>query len=163
VIEPVCPEVDASQDHNQDPRQFLRLLQRTPVALIDNASRLSNGLEDILSKLVTGYTTGIRALYEDVTDVMRLQRAIVITTTNWDVYKGDLASRLVVVQPKTETATGWYSDRYLSERLAAFVPRIRGYLFQCCRGLLRQPHSLRGRAALLPNRRPGPDLRLPWL
>lgn len=131
VIEPVCPEVDASQDHNQDPRQFLRLLQRTPVALIDNASRLSNGLEDILSKLVTGYTTGIRALYEDVTDVMRLQRAIVITTTNWDVYKGDLASRLVVVQPKTETATGWYSDRYLSERLAAFVPRIRGYLFQC--------------------------------
>src|SRR5436853_4671149 len=28
VIEPVCPELDASHDHNQDPRQFLRLLQR---------------------------------------------------------------------------------------------------------------------------------------
>jgi hypothetical protein len=144
IIEPLCPELDLSKRQNQDMRELIHALRTTQALLIDNVSKLDSGLEDQLAKLVTGYSTTLRTLYTDATDVIRLRRALIITTTSYDVYKGDLAQRMIVAQPTTEQQFRWLPDSIARERFARFIPRIRGYIF--------------GRLAEFYKQRPGLDV-----
>lgn len=125
VIEPMCPEIRPRQ--LSDERHFALGLMKYPVALIDNASRVDSAVEDTLSQLVTGYTASIRPLYSDTEKAMFLRRGIIVTTTNWDVYKGDLASRMVVVQP-TPRGQGHADDRSMQRRFMPLIPKVRGYV-----------------------------------
>lgn len=129
IIEPLCPELDLSKRQNQDMRELTHALRNTQALLIDNVSKLDSGLEDQMAKLVTGYSTTLRTLYTDATDVIRLRRALIITTTGYDVYKGDLAQRMIVAQPTTEQQFRWLPDSVATERFGRFIPRIRGYIF----------------------------------
>jgi hypothetical protein len=129
VIEPLCPELDLSKRQNQDMRELVHALRSTQALLIDNVSKLDSSLEDQLAKMVTGYTTALRPLYADHVVTTRLRRALIITTTGYDVYKGDLAQRMIVAQPATEQAFKWLPDSVAQERFGRFIPRIRGYVF----------------------------------
>lgn len=127
VVEPMCPEMEAKAI--QDSRQFALSLMSSQVALIDNVSRMDSAVEDMLSRLVTGYTATLRPLYSDEVTNMFLRRGIIITTTNWDIYKGDLASRTIVVEPQKKEA-GNASDRYLQARFMPLIPKVRGYIMK---------------------------------
>jgi hypothetical protein len=127
VVEPMCPELEPNVV--QDSRAFQDQLVKYPVAMIDNASRVESRVEDLLSRLVTGCTVSVRPLYENHTVSTFLRRAIIVTTTNWDVYKGDLASRMIVVQPKRKTEA-YFSDRTVQRRYGPLIPKIRGYVMK---------------------------------
>ena len=129
IVEPLCPELDLSKRQNQDMRELIHALHSTQALLIDNVSKLDSSLEDLLAKMVTGYTTALRPLYSDTVVTTRLRRALIITTTGYDVYKGDLAQRMIVAQPATEQAFRWLPDSVAQKRFARFIPRIRGYIF----------------------------------
>lgn len=129
VVEPLCPEMEATQEREWDMRKLVHTLRSSQAVLLDNVSKLSASLEDQLSKLVTGYTTALRPLYEDRVITTRLQRALIITTTNYDVYKGDLAQRMIVTSPATEKALRWLPDSIAQARFGAMIPRIRGWIF----------------------------------
>lgn len=125
VIEPMAPELRPRQ--LSDERHFALGLMKYPVALIDNVSRVESAVEDTLSQLVTGYTASIRPLYTDQEFSMFLRRGVIITTTNWDIYKGDLASRTVVVEPQRRTQ-GYLDDRSMQRQFAPLIPKVRGYI-----------------------------------
>jgi hypothetical protein len=129
IVEPLCPELDLSKRQNQDMRELTHALRNTQALLIDNVSKLDSNLEDQLAKMVTGYTTPLRILYTDTVDSVRLRRALIITTTGYDVYKGDLAQRMIVASPTTEQQFKWLPDSVATERFGRFIPRIRGYIF----------------------------------
>lgn len=141
VLEPSVPEFDAGSDQNADTRQFLRFLQRAPMVLMDNVSRFSASMEDVLSKLVTGFVAGLRALYEDSIEMLYLRRAIIVTTINWDVYKGDLSQRMIVVNPSTRTQGLWMPASDLYATLAPQLARIRGHIFRQASVYLASPPS----------------------
>lgn len=125
VIEPMEPELRPKQ--LADERQFTLTLMKYPVALIDNVSRVESSTEDTLSQLVTGYTASLRPLYSDTEKGMFLRRGLIITTTNWDPYKGDFHSRLVVVKPKPR-GLGYTDDRSMQRRYSPLVPKVRGHI-----------------------------------
>lgn len=125
VVEPMSPELRSRV--LRDERHFAIGLMKYPVALIDNVSRVESEVEDTLSQLVTGYTASIRPLYSDTETAMFLRRGIIITTTNWDIYKGDLASRTIVVEPKRRQAA-YADDRYMQRRYTPLIPKIRNYI-----------------------------------
>lgn len=129
VVEPLCPELDLSKRANQDMRELITVLRTTQGLLIDNVSKLDSGLEDMLAKMVTGYTTAIRPLYSNQVLTQRVRRALILTTTGYDVYKGDLAQRMIVASPSTEQDLRWLPDSVATARFARFIPRIRGFVF----------------------------------
>lgn len=129
IVEPLCPEMEATAEREWDMRKLIVLLRSSQAVLLDNVSKLSASLEDQLSKMVTGYTTSLRPLYEDRVITTRLQRSLIITTTNYDVYKGDLAQRMIVTSPATEKALRWLPDSIAQQRFGEFIPRIRGWIF----------------------------------
>lgn len=125
VIEPMTPELKPQQ--LADERQFALSLMKYPVALIDNASRVASSIEDTLSQLVTGYSVSLRPLYTDTEKGMFLRRAVIVTTTNWDIYKGDLHSRTVTV-PLKPRGHGYADDRSMQRRYMPLIPKIRGHI-----------------------------------
>jgi hypothetical protein len=125
VIEPMCPELRTRQ--LSDERHFALGLMKYPVALIDNVSRIDSEIEDTLSQLVTGYTASIRPLYTDSEVSLFLRRGIILTTISWDVYKGDLYSRMVTVKPERRTK-GYFDDRFMQRRYTPLIPKVRGYV-----------------------------------
>lgn len=129
IVEPLCPEIDASKRQNQDMREFIHILRSSQAMLLDNVARLDSTLEDQLAKMVTGYTTALRPLYFDGVVTMRIRRALIITTTSYDVYKGDLAQRMIVTSPTIDSALGWLPDSLAQDFFVPFVPRIRGWIF----------------------------------
>lgn len=129
IVEPLCPEIDASKRNNQDMREFIHILRSSQGMLLDNVTRLDATLEDQLAKMVTGYTTALRPLYFDGVVTMRIRRALIITTTSYDVYKGDLAQRMIVTSPTIDSALGWLPDSLAQDFFTPFVPRIRGWIF----------------------------------
>lgn len=150
IVEPLCPELDLSKGLNQDMRELIHTLRSSHGVLLDNVSKLSASIEDQLSKMVTGYTTTLRPLYEDRVVTTRLQRALILTTTNYDVYKGDLAERMIVTSPTTESALRWLPDSIAQQRFGKFIPRIRGWIFSRLAEFYRQrplldPTSIRFR------------------
>lgn len=128
VVEPLCPELDMAKRQNPDMREFIRIVRETAALLIDNVSKLDGVLEDQLAKIVTGYSTSLRTLYTDATTSVHLRRAVILTTTSYDVYKGDLAQRMIVVQPSTEQAFRWLPDSVATEQFGRYIPRIRGHI-----------------------------------
>lgn len=127
IIEPFASEPPARI--MRDERHFLRQVMAHPVVVIDNVSRVESAVEDTLSQLVTGAAFSIRPLYEDRLVELFLRRAVILTTTNYDIYKGDLASRTVVLEPARKTH-GYFSDRELQKRVAHLFPKVRGYVMK---------------------------------
>lgn len=143
VVEPTCPEIDAGTRRELDDRQLIRTLQRSPALLLDNVSSLPAAVEDVLSRLVTEYVVSLRRLWTDDVELVAMRRAIIITTTNWDVYKGDLASRIVVCQPRLEGDDRLDADS-LRNVIDSQLPLIRGYVFkQICRYYAEAPQRVR--------------------
>jgi hypothetical protein len=130
VVEPLCPELDASKRQNPDVREFIHILRGSQAMLLDNVTRLDSQLEDQLAKLVTGYTTALRPLYSERVMTARINRALIITTTSYDVYKGDLAQRMIVTSPTIDSSLGWIPDSVAQELFRGYIPRIRGWIFQ---------------------------------
>jgi hypothetical protein len=127
VVEPFASEPEARI--MKDERQFLRQVMAHPVMLIDNVSRVESAVEDVLARLVTGAAFSIRPLYEDRLVEVFLRRAIILTTTNYEIYKGDLLSRTVVLEP-VRRDQGYFADRELQKRVAHLFPLVRGYVLK---------------------------------
>jgi hypothetical protein len=146
VVDPDTPTV-AVEGADRDKREFLRVVQSHPVLLIDNVSSMPASFEDFLSKIVTGETASIRTLYEDTVQSVRFQRAVAITTTTWDVSKGDLATRIWPVEPKLK---GDFFDEDDMEAMANhFLPRLRGYVFEKCKTFYARSGEIREDSSLL--------------
>ena len=127
LVEPTLPELDANSKRGfEDERQLVRQLQQVPAILLDNISSLAAATEDLLCRLVTGYGVSIRTLYTDTVEQVRMRRGIIITTTNWDVYKGDLASRIVVCSPRLPAA-GRLPEETIEAQCEALMPAARGW------------------------------------
>lgn len=129
VVEPLCPELDVSKRKNPDMREFIHVLRASQAMLLDNVSRLDADLEDQLARMVTGYTTSLRPLWEDRVVTTRVRRALLITTTSYDVYKGDLAQRMIATSPTIESSLGWLPDSVAHQIFKPYIPRIRGWIF----------------------------------
>lgn len=143
IIEPVVPEMSAGQAEAKDLRQFVRMLESTPALLIDNVSSLPPGMEDTLSKLVTGTTIAIRPMYEDFVSWVRIRRAVIMTTVTYDMYKSDLASRTIAFSPRLNGAH--LASAEIHEQIGVLVPRIRAGIFDRCVTYYRNQHATKGK------------------
>jgi len=138
LVEPSLREIQVPDQRSWvDDRQLIATLRQVPALLADNVTALGATMEDALSKLVTGYNASVMWKYSNQVEQIRMRRGIVLTTTTYDVYKGDLASRMIVVNPAVEQRI----DRdVLNERYMPMLPAIRGWVFKLiCRTFL--PHS----------------------
>lgn len=148
IIEPIVMELDATQERKNDNRGFLQQLNITPTLLMDNVSALSYQQEDVLSKLVTGFTTTLRTLYTTSMEVLSLHKAIVITTVHYDVFKSDLASRIVLATPTLGGGNRYKSNRHITQILAGMIPRVRGYVFLRCQEFYERKAEFSGEAEM---------------
>lgn len=130
ILEPNVPHLHLAQDarSNQDQRAMVGTLRRNIGAILDNVSRFSPEAEDLLCQFVTGFTTGHRPLHTDQIEMLSLRRAIIITTINWEVRKGDLATRLLPIRLADRTA--YLPERKIEERFGPVLERIRGFLLR---------------------------------
>ncbi len=131
LIDPTQPELDGSGRIMDDQRQLIRTLQRSPTILMDNVSSLPASVEDLLCKLVTGYSISLRTLYSDSPESIRFKRAMVITAVSWEAYRGDLTSRMLLAQIRRDTAS-YVSEEETQERLDALMPAVRGWIMKRC-------------------------------
>lgn len=128
LVEPTLREIQVPDQRAwSDERQLIRTLQQVPAALVDNVSALSGVMEDTLSKLVTGYNGSVMWKYSNDVEQVRMRRGLILTTTNYDVYKGDLASRIILVNP---TNSGWIDRDVINQRYLPMLPSIRGWVFK---------------------------------
>jgi energy-coupling factor transporter ATP-binding protein EcfA2 len=128
VLEPTVPQIPFSRNGNQDQRALLGSLAQSMAIVIDNVSHLPPETEDLLCQFVTGFSTPYRRLYEDKVENLSMQRAIAITTTNWNIAKGDLVSRLIGLRLRPRER---YKDEIQVDALLnQIIPRVRGYLFR---------------------------------
>jgi hypothetical protein len=138
LVEPSLREIQVPDQRTwTDDRQLIKTLEQVPALLADNVTALSSVMEDTLSKLVTGYNASVMWKYSNQVEQIRMRRAILITTTNYDVYKGDLASRMIVCNPSVSRRI----DRdALNDRYMPMLPAIRGWVFKLvCQSYL--PHD----------------------
>lgn len=131
IIEPSAPHTQlSSNDRFQvDRRELIGALKRSIGVIIDNVTRFSPDAEDLLCQFVTGFSTSHRQLYENDTQLLSFRRAIIITTTSWEVRKGDLATRLLPFNLAGRSS--FLSERHIERRFARHIERIRGFLFRC--------------------------------
>lgn len=131
IIEPSAPHTQlSSNDRFQvDRRELIGALRRSIGVIIDNVTRFSPDAEDLLCQFVTGFSTSHRQLYENDTQLLSFRRAIIITTTSWEVRKGDLATRLLPFNLLGRSS--YLSERHIERRFAPHIERIRGFLFRC--------------------------------
>ncbi len=144
ILDPLIPEIDADKEMQRDPRELLRALQTTPVALVDNVTRLSDPVQNVLCKLVTGYTSPVRFLNTEIVEMVHLKRAVILTTINWETHRQDLLSRMVAATPKLKIQGRWLSDQDALSRFGGRVPKIRGWLFKQCSEFYRRAHYFHG-------------------
>jgi hypothetical protein len=146
VVDPDTPTI-AVEGADRDKREFIRTVQTHPVLLIDNVSSMPGSFEDTLAKIVTGDTTDLRTLYEDAVESIRLQRAIAITTTTWDVSKGDLATRIWPIEPRVKS--GFFDEEDMQALANHYLPRIRGFVFERCSMFYKRSHELKDYSSFL--------------
>jgi hypothetical protein len=130
IIEPLGSGLDLKGER-ADLREQIRAIQQSAAMVLDNVSTLSGRDEDLLSRLVTGHITPVRALYRDTVVMSRVTTALFLTTVGYDIRKGDLASRVIVLEPSVGEG-GYLSDRRAKELYGAMLPRVRGYIMHCC-------------------------------
>lgn len=138
LVEPSLREVQVPDQRAwSDDRQLIQTLKQVPALLADNVTALSSVMEDTLSKLVTGYNASVMWKYSNEVEQVRMRRGILLTTTNYDVYKGDLASRMIVCTPSVADRV----DRdVINDRYLPMLPAIRGWIFKlACQTYL--PHK----------------------
>ncbi len=140
LVEPTLREAKVPERGDwTDPRELIQTLRQVPAVLADNVSALSSGMEDTLSRLVTGYNTSVMWKYSNQVEQVRMRRGVIMTTVNYDVYKGDLASRMIVLQPRVEEEH-WLDRDIIVANYMPMLPAIRGWVFQqACRTYL--PHE----------------------
>jgi hypothetical protein len=136
IVDPDVPTL-AAQKVERDLREFVRTAQRHPALLLDNVGTVPPDVEDALSKLVTGEAAPLRVLYEDVIETIHLQRAICVTTTAWDISKGDLASRMWPIEPVLPKGS-YLDEDDIAAMFDPLVPRLRGYAFKTCQSFYRR-------------------------
>jgi hypothetical protein len=139
IVDPDVPTL-AAQKVERDLREFVRTAQRHPALLLDNVGTVPPDVEDALSKLVTGEAAPLRVLYEDVIETIHLQRAICVTTTAWDISKGDLASRMWPIEPILPKGN-YLDEDDIAQMFDPLVPRLRGYVFQTCQSFYRRSRT----------------------
>lgn len=142
IIEPTVPAIELPDNRQRlDPRALIEGLRTSVVALIDNVSGLAPEAEDLLSRFVTGFSIMHRQLYENRVENLSMQRGIVITTTNWNVSKGDLSTRLVAIRMAPRQS--FISEEEVDQQLRPLIEKVRGYLFKAAQRVYRyyqQPH-----------------------
>lgn len=140
LVEPTLREAKVPERGDwTDPRELVQTLRQVPAVLADNVSALSSGMEDVLSRLVTGYNASVMWKYSNHVEQIRMRRGVIMTTTNYDVYKGDLGSRMIVLQPHVEEER-WLDRSIITATYMPTLPAIRGWVFkQVCRTYL--PHE----------------------
>jgi len=146
LVEPSLREIQVPDQRAwADDRQLIKTLHQVPALLADNVTALSSVMEDTLSKLVTGYNASVMWKYSNEVEQIRMRRAILITTTNYDVYKGDLASRMIVCNP---SVTERLDRDTLNDRYMPMLPAIRGWVFKlACQTYLPHPSESSWRVA----------------
>jgi energy-coupling factor transporter ATP-binding protein EcfA2 len=128
ILEPTVPQAQLSHNHNRDERALIGGLKQSTALLLDNVSTMSGESEDMLSRFVTGFGVLHRDLYENKVENLAMQRAIVITTTNWNMSKGDLVSRTIAV--RTHAYDRYKDEDQVDAYLNPLIEKIRGYLFK---------------------------------
>lgn len=131
LIEPTCPAIQLpSNVHSQtDNRALVNGLRQNVGAILDNISTFSADAEDVLCQCVTGYSVVYRTLHTENMETLSLQRAIIITTTKWEVHKGDLSTRLLPIRLASRTG-GYMAQAAIEAEVMPIMERVRGYLFQ---------------------------------
>ena len=127
ILEPIVPQIQFGHAHNRDERALIGQLRQSMAVLLDNVSSMSGDSEDLLSRFVTGYGVAHRDLYENKVENLAMQRAICITTTNWNMMKGDLVSRTVAV--RMHAYERYRDEDQIDAFLNPLIEKIRGYLF----------------------------------
>lgn len=127
ILEPTVPQVQLSQNAYRDERALINGLRQSMAVLIDNVTSMHTDSEDLLSRFVTGYGVLHRPLYEDRAENIAMQRAIAITTTNWNMQKGDLVSRTIAV--RTHAYDRYKDEDQVEALLNPLIEKVRGYLF----------------------------------
>lgn len=131
IVEPTVPSINLrnTQGGRQgDERALIEGLRQSVAVLLDNVSSLSGEAEDLLSQFVTGFSVVHRQLYENKVENLSMQRAIIITTTNYNVNKGDLSSRLIAIRMLSRD--GYQDEDQINAKVQPLVEKIRGYLFK---------------------------------
>lgn len=131
VIEPTVPTITLRTGQNgrqADERALIEGLRQSTAILLDNVSGLAPDAEDLLCQFVTGFGVIHRQLYENKVENLAMQRAIVLTTTNWNVSKGDLSSRLVAIRMRAMER--FDSDEHLDSQIQPLIEKVRGYLLR---------------------------------
>jgi hypothetical protein len=129
VLEPCIPHTSlpSEQRGNFDHRQLVETLRRSIGVVIDNVTRFSSDAEDLLSRMVTGFSFSQRVLGTNEIEDVAMRRAVIVTTIHWDVKKGDLATRLLPIH--LEDRSEYIPERDIDRRFGALLCRVRGFLF----------------------------------
>lgn len=139
VLEPTVPQVQLNQNIHRDERALINGLRQSMAILLDNVTSMQADSEDLLCRFVTGYGVLHRPLYEDRSENLAMQRAIAITTTNWNMKKGDLVSRTIAV--RTKTYERFKDEDQVEAFLNPLIEKIRGYLFSRACWYYQQIHT----------------------
>jgi energy-coupling factor transporter ATP-binding protein EcfA2 len=132
ILEPTCPALNlrSGRGIQVDMRALIEGLKQSTTVLLDNVSGLDSEAEDLLCQFVTGFSVMHRQLYENKVENLSMQRAIIMTTTNWNVSKGDLASRLLAIRMRPRD--GLVDEDSIYGQAQPLMERVRGYLLQAC-------------------------------
>jgi hypothetical protein len=132
IVEPSIPELPLTDKSTRDERGLVRALGLTRALLLDNVGSLPSGMEDMLSKLITGANFQIRGLYTDSVESLNYRRAIIMTTIGYDIYQSDLSDRTIALSAQLKTDNEWESSEDLKAAYDQQIEKIRGYIFSQC-------------------------------
>ncbi len=137
ILEPTCPALNlrSGRGAQVDLRALIEGLKQSTTVLVDNVSGLDSEAEDLLCQFVTGFSVMHRQLYENKVENLSMQRAIIMTTTNWNVSKGDLASRLLAIRMRPRD--GLADEDEIYNQAQPLMERVRGYLLTACQRVYR--------------------------
>jgi energy-coupling factor transporter ATP-binding protein EcfA2 len=109
------------------------------VVLLDNLSNISPWFSDVLCKGVTGDSFARRRLYSDSDIVLTtLRRPVILTSIDAGLLRGDLGSRLLLVDLEPIPATARLTEAELWREFDDVVAGARGALFDLVAAVLKR-------------------------
>lgn len=118
-------------------QDWASVVKQSGVIGLDNVSRVSDDLANLLCTAVTGDAHVVRQLYTDDTNVISaFRRNIVITSIGLDRIRGDLGDRLLVLEMPSIAPGRRLSERDLNDQLECQRSRLFGALLDLLAGVL---------------------------
>lgn len=142
VVQTVDPSPALLRQPPKDAEGWITAAAGSRVVGLDNLSSISGGLSDTLCRAVTGEGDVRRKLYSDGDLVVfNFRRAIVITSIDPGILRGDLGERLLPVDLPRLNGNR-VTDRELEAKAAKSAPLILGGLLDVIAEVLENPVEL---------------------